>query len=265
MLNGKKGLIMGIANEMSIAWYIANACSVNGAELYLSYPNDMIKQRVIQLGQKINCNNFVECDVSNTTSIKRMADMIATKWHSLDFIVHAVAFSDKNELRGRYVDTSLDNFLNTMNVSCYSLTAVAQYLSPLMRKQTTNTRSSSSMITLSYYGAEKAIPNYNVMGVAKAALETSVKYLALDLGCDGIRVNTISAGPIKTLAASGIADFRKMLNWYEKNTPLYRNVTGEEIANTAVFLLSDMSTGITGETIHVDSGYHAVGMKLTDE
>jgi enoyl-[acyl-carrier protein] reductase I len=258
LLSGKTGLIMGIANEMSIAWHIANACKANGAELCLTYPNQTMESRVTKLGQELGCQNLFECDVSSQESIQKACDAIKQKYGKLDFIVHAVAFSDKNELKGRYVDTSAENFANTMNISCYSLTAVTRHLAPIMKD-------GGSILTLSYYGAEKAIPNYNVMGVAKAALETSVKYLALDLGVDGIRVNAISAGPIRTLAAAGISDFRRMLNWSEKNTPLRRNVTGEDIGGAAVFLLSNASSGVTGEIMHVDCGYHAVGMKLEDD
>jgi enoyl-[acyl-carrier protein] reductase I len=258
LLAGKTGLIMGIANDMSIAWHIAKACQENGAELCLTYPNQAMESRVLKLGNELGCQNFFECDVSSQESIQDACDKIKSTHKKLDFIVHAVAFSDKNELKGRYVDTSAANFANTMNISCYSLTAVAKHLSPIMTDN-------GSILTLTYYGAEKAISNYNVMGVAKAALETSVKYLALDLGVDGIRVNAISAGPIRTLAAAGISDFRKMLQWNEKNSPLRRNVTGEDIGGTAVFLLSNASSGITGEIMHVDCGYNAVGMKLDDE
>ena len=258
LLAGKTGLIMGIANDMSIAWHIAKACRENGAELCLTYPNEIMQSRVLKLGNELGCQSFVECDVSSQESIQNGCNQIINTHNRIDFIVHAVAFSDKNELKGRYVDTSAENFSNTMNISCYSLTAITKYLSPIM----TN---GGSILTLSYYGAEKAIPNYNVMGVAKAALETSVKYLALDLGADAIRVNAISAGPIRTLAAAGISDFRKMLQWNEKNSPLRRNVTGEDIGGAAVFLLSNSSSGITGEIMHVDCGFNAVGMKLDDK
>lgn len=257
MLSGKKGVILGIANEMSIAWHIAKACKENRAEMCLTYPNEVMKTRVNKLGAELGITNYFECDVGNQDSIKSACDQIKAACGEIDFIVHAVAFSDKNELKGRYVDTSADNFANTMNISCYSLTAIAKHLSPIMTRE-------GSILTLSYYGAEKAIPNYNVMGVAKAALETSVKYLALDLGVDGIRVNAISAGPIRTLAAAGISDFRRMLNWNEKNSPLRRNVTGEDIGGAAVFLLSKASSGITGEIMYVDCGYNTLGMKLDD-
>lgn len=257
-LLGKKGLIMGVANDMSIAWHIAKACKENGAEMCFTYPNETMKDRVVKLGQELGSQHFVECDVSNQESIATACEKIRQTYSQIDFIVHAVAFSDKNELKGRYVDTSYENFANTMNISCYSLTAIAKHLSPIMS-------SDGSILTLSYYGAEKAIPNYNVMGVAKAALETSVKYLALDLGLNGIRVNAISAGPVRTLAASGISDFRSMLKWCEANSPLRRNVTGEDIGGAAVFLLSKAGSGVTGEIMHVDCGYNALGMKLEDE
>ena len=257
-LSGKQGVILGIANELSIAWHIAKACKDNGAEICLTYPNEMMKSRVIKLGEELEVKHYFECDVSNQESIESACEQIKSIYGEIDFIVHAVAFSDKNELKGRYIDTSAQNFTNTMNISCYSLTAIAKHLSPILSKE-------GSILTLSYYGAEKAIPNYNVMGVAKAALETSIKYLALDLGVDGIRVNAISAGPIRTLAAAGISDFRKMLNWTEKNSPLKRNVTGTDIGGAAVFLLSNASSGITGEILHVDCGYNTVGMKLEDQ
>ena len=251
---------MGIANDMSIAWHIAKACHENGAELCFTYPNEAMKDRVIKLGAELGSTNFIECDVSKQSSIESACNQIKSLYSELDFIVHAVAFSDKNELKGRYIDTSYENFENTMNISCYSLTAIAKHLSPIMSNS-----GSGSILTLSYYGAEKVIPNYNVMGVAKAALETSVKYLALDLGVNNIRVNAISAGPVRTLAASGISDFRNMLKWCEKNSPLRRNVTGKDIGNAAVFFLSDASSGITGEIMYVDCGYNILGMKIDDE
>lgn len=256
-LSNKTIVVMGIANDWSIAWHIAKACKANGAILCLTYPNDIMKARVLKLGAELGCESFIECDVSKQESIQSACQTIKDNHIKIDGLVHAVAFSDKNELKGRYVDTSAENFANTMNISCYSLTAMAKHLSPVMQD--------GSILTLTYYGAEKAIPNYNVMGVAKAALETSVKYLALDLGIDGIRVNAISAGPIRTLAAAGISDFKKMLNWNEKNSPLRRNITGDDIAHTAIFLLSDNSAGITGEIMHVDAGYNIVGMKLDDK
>ncbi len=258
LLAGKKGLIMGVANDRSIAWSIAKICSDAGAEIALSYQGEILEKRVNSLAKEIRCPIVVSCDVSNTNSISEAFEQIANKWGNLDFIVHAIAFSDKNELKGRYIDTSLDNFLLTMNISCYSFAAVAKYASQLMKD-------GGNMITLTYYGAEKAIPNYNVMGVAKAALESSVRYIALDLGKDNIRVNAISAGPIKTLASSGISDLRAMLSWVEKNSVLQRNITGEEVAGTALYLLSNLSSGVTGEIIHVDNGYHAVGMRLLDD
>jgi enoyl-[acyl-carrier protein] reductase I len=257
MLTGKKGVILGVANEMSIAWHIAKACKANGAEICLTYPNEAMKQRVTKLGAELGMEQYFQCDAARQESIENACEEIKKAYGEIDFIVHAVAFSDKNELKGRYVDTSPENFANTMNISCYSLVAISKQLAPIMSRE-------GSILTLSYYGAEKVIPNYNVMGVAKAALETSVKYLALDLGLDGIRVNAISAGPIRTLAAAGIADFRKMLNYNEKNAPLKRNVTGEDIAGTATFLLSKASSGITGEIVHVDCGYNIIGMKIED-
>jgi enoyl-[acyl-carrier protein] reductase I len=256
-LSGKKGVILGIANDMSIAWHIAKACKDNGADMCLTYPNAMMKPRVTKLGEELEVKHYFECDVSKQESIESACEQIKSIYGEIDFIVHAVAFSDKNELKGRYVDTSAANFANTMNISCYSLTAISKHLSPILSKE-------GSILTLSYYGAEKAIPNYNVMGVAKAALETSVKYLALDLGIDGIRVNAISAGPVRTLASAGISDFRKMFNWSEKNSPLRRNITDTDIGGAAVFLLSNASSGITGEILHVDCGYNTVGMKLED-
>lgn len=242
---------------MSIAWHIAKVCNEHGAEFGLTYPSEVMQGRVMKLGGELNVPHYFECDVSSQESISNACDQIKETYQSLDFIVHAVAFSDKNELKGKYIDTSPENFANTMNISCYSLTSLSKHLSPIMT-------GNGSILTLSYYGAEKAVPNYNVMGVAKAALETSVKYLALDLGLLGIRVNAISAGPIRTLAAAGISDFRKMLSWNEKNSILRRNVTGEDIGNAAVFLLSNASSGVTAEIMHVDCGYNAMGMKIEE-
>lgn len=258
LMKGKRGVVMGVANDKSIAWGIVKQCSDAGAEIALTYQGDVLEGRVKTLGAIINSPLIVSCDVNNPESVKNAFAQIKEKWGEIDFIVHAIAFSNKDELKGRYVDTSLDNFTLTMNVSCYSFTLVAKYASALMKN-------GGSMITLTYYGAEKAIPNYNVMGVAKAALEASVRYLAMDLGVDNIRVNSISAGPIRTLAASGISDFRSMLNYVANNSPLRRNVTQEEVGKTALYLLSDLSTGVTGENIHVDSGFHSVGMQLTKE
>ncbi len=257
LMKGKKGIIMGITNEYSIAWSIAKTLKENGAELAFSYPNDKIEKRLKPLAESLNSNLIFECDVSNSESIKNTFESLKSKWDNIDFLVHAIAFSDKNELKGKYMDTSLSNFLNTMHISCYSLTEVCQYATPLMKK-------GGSIITLSYYGSQKILPNYNVMGVAKAALETSVKYLAEDLGKDKIRINTISAGPIKTLAASGIGDFNYILKWNANNSPLRRTVSQEEVAGSALYLLSDLSSGVTGETHYVDCGYNIVGMKAID-
>jgi enoyl-[acyl-carrier protein] reductase I len=255
LLTGKKGLIMGLANDRSIAWGISQECFNHGADLVFSYQGDTLKGRVQPLAASVGSDFLIACDVTNQDSLKSLFQQINEKWGKLDFIVHAIAFSDKEELKGRYVDTSLANFSNTMNISCYSLAAVAKYGSELMVD-------GGSIITLSYYGAEKAIPNYNVMGVAKAALEASVRYIAVDLGTDNIRINAISAGPIRTLAASGISDFKSVLQWTEDNSPMKKNVDIQDIGRTAVYLLSNLSSGVTGEVIHVDSGYHVIGMKL---
>lgn len=254
---GKRGLIMGIANDKSIAWGIAQACAEQGAELAFSYLGDAFRKRVEPLAASLRVDLLIDCDVSDQASMDAAFAELETKWGKIDFIVHAIGFSDKNELRGRYVDTSPENFRMTMDVSVYSFTAVAQRASKLMTE-------GGSMLTLTYYGAEQVMPHYNVMGVAKAALEASVKYLAEDLGKDGIRVNAISAGPIKTLAASGIGDFRYIMKWNELNSPLRRNVTQEEVGKSAVYLLSDLGSGVTGENLHVDAGYHVVGMKAVD-
>ena len=257
LLKGKKGLIMGVANNRSIAWGIAKACSNNGADIILTYQGEAIKKRVIPLAEELGAAKVFECDVTDEKTIDDMFKNIKNEWETIDFLVHAIAFSDKDELKGRYIETSKENFINTMNVSCYSLTSVAKKAEKLMSK-------GSSILTLTYYGSEKVMPHYNVMGVAKSALETSVKYLAKDLGKDNIRVNAISAGPIKTLAASGIGDFRYILKWNEYNSPLKRTVSIEEVGNAAVYLVSDLSSGVTGEVHHVDSGYNIVGMKDED-
>jgi enoyl-[acyl-carrier protein] reductase I len=257
LMKGKRGLIMGVANDRSIAWGIAEALHKAGAELAFTYQGDTFKKRVVPLVQPLNPVALLDCDVSQQGSLDAMFAELQSKWPSIDFVVHAIAFSDKDQLKGRYVDTTAENFALTMNISCYSFTAVAQRAEKMMPN-------GGSMLTLSYYGAEKVMPHYNVMGVAKAALEASVRYMAEDLGKRAIRVNSISAGPIKTLAASGVGDFRYILKWNELNSPLRRTVTTEEVGNTAVFLLSDMSKAITGECIHVDSGYHIVGMKAED-
>ena len=257
LMTGKRGLIMGLANEKSIAWGIAQACSEAGADMAFSYQGEALKKRVGPLAEKVGSDFLIECDVSDNSSILKLFAEIEKEWGQLDFLVHAIGFSDKTELRGRYVDTSLENFNMTMNISVYSLTAVARQAEKLMPN-------GGSMLTLTYYGAEQVMPHYNVMGVAKAALETSVKYLAEDLGKDNIRINAVSAGPIKTLAASGIGDFRYILKWNELNSPLRRNVTIDDVGKSALYLLSELGSGVTGEVLHVDSGYHIVGMKAVD-
>ncbi len=257
LMKGKRGLIMGLANDRSLAWGIAKKLSEAGAEIAFSYQGETMEKRVRPLAESLGVARLFDCDVADMTALDATFAALATEWPTIDFIVHAIGFSDKNELRGGYVDTSLDNFLMTMNISVYSFVAVAKRAAAMMPN-------GGSLLTLSYYGAEKVIPHYNVMGVAKAALETSVQYLAVDLGRDNIRVNAISAGPIKTLAASGIGDFRLILKWNEYNSPLKRNVTIEDVGGSALYLLSDLSSGVTGETHHVDAGYHVVGMKAED-
>jgi enoyl-[acyl-carrier protein] reductase I len=257
LMKGKRGLIMGVANDRSIAWGIADALHKAGAELAFTYQGEAFKKRVTPLVAPLNPAAVVDCDVSEQGSIDNAFAELRKKWDSIDFLVHAVAFSDKDQLKGRYVDTTPDNFAVTMNISCYSFTAVANRAEKMM----TN---GGSMVTLTYYGAEKVMPHYNVMGVAKAALEASVRYLAEDLGKKKIRVNALSAGPIKTLAASGIGDFRYMLKWNEYNSPLRRLVSIGEVGNAALFLLSDLGAAVTGECLHVDAGYNIVGMKAED-
>jgi enoyl-[acyl-carrier protein] reductase I len=257
LMRGKRGLIMGVANNRSIAWGIAKACHAHGAQIALSYQGDALKRRVEPLAAELNGLVVGHCDVAEPATIDAVFDRVKAEWGTLDFLVHAIAFSDKDQLDGRYVDTTADNFTKTMLISCYSFTAIAQRAEKLMTQ-------GGSMLTLTYYGAEKWMPHYNVMGVAKAALEASVRYLAADLGTDNIRVNAISSGPIKTLAASGIGDFRYILKWNELNSPLRRTVTIEEVGDTAAYLLSDLSRGVTGEIHHVDAGYHVVGMKRPD-
>jgi enoyl-[acyl-carrier protein] reductase I len=254
VMRGKRGLIMGVANKMSIAWGIARAAHAAGAELAFTYQGDALKKRVEPLASELGAPVVGHCDVTDAATIDAVFAEVERLWGKLDFVVHAIAFSDKDELTGRYVETSEANFTKTMLISCYSLTAVAQRAEKLMTD-------GGSILTLTYYGAEKWMPHYNVMGVAKAALEASVRYLAADLGPKAIRVNAISAGPIKTLAASGIGDFRYILKWNEYNAPLRRTVTIEEVGQSAVYFLSDMSRGVTGEISHVDAGYHIVGMK----
>ncbi len=257
LMAGKRGLIMGLANDKSIAWGIAKACADQGAELAFSYQGEQLKKRVEPLANSVGSNVMIECDVTNEASLDAVFDHLKEIWGSIDFVVHAIGFSDKNELRGRYVDTGRDNFLMSMDISVYSFTAVCKRAAAIMNP-------GGSLLTLTYYGAEKVMPHYNVMGLCKAALEASVKYIAEDLGKDGIRCNAISAGPIKTLAASGIGDFRYIMRWNELNSPLRRNVTQDEVGKAAVFLLSDLGSGTTGENLHVDAGYHVVGMKAVD-
>lgn len=257
LIAGKRGLIMGLANDKSIAWGIAKACSDAGAELAFSYQGDALKKRVEPLAAQLGSDFVVPCDVGSAESMDALFAEIEKRWGTFDFVVHAIGFSDKSELRGRYVDTSRDNFAMTMDISVYSFTAIMQRAEKLMNE-------GGSAVTLTYYGAERIMPHYNVMGVAKAALEASVRYMAEDLGKDGIRVNAISAGPIKTLAASGIGDFRYIMKWNEYNSPLRRNVTTDDVGKSALYLLSDLSSGVTGETHHVDAGYHVVGMKAVD-
>ena len=257
LMDGKRGLIMGVANDRSIAWGIASTLAQHGAELAFTYQGDALLKRVKPLAEQVNAPLLLPCDVTDEASVDATFAAIEKEWGKLDFLVHAIAFSDKNELDGLYLDTTRANFLHTMDISCYSFTAVAQRAVPLMKD-------GGSLLTLSYYGAERVMPHYNVMGVAKAALEASVRYLAVDLGGRDIRVNAISAGPIKTLAASGIGDFRYILKWNELNAPLKRNVTIGEVGGAGLFLLSDLGTGVTGEVMHVDSGYHTVGMVAVD-
>lgn len=257
LMQGKRGLIMGLANDRSLAWGIAKALRGAGAELAFSYQGETMVKRVRPLAEQLGSDLLIDCDVSDMGELDTAFATLAERWPTIDFLVHAIGFSDKNELRGQFVDTSLDNFLLTMNISAYSFVAVTRRARPMMPD-------GGSILTLSYYGAEKVIPHYNVMGVAKAALETSVKYLAMDLGPERIRVNAISAGPIKTLAASGIGDFRYILKWNELNSPMRRNVTIDDVGGAALYLLSDLASGVTGETHHVDAGYNVVGMKAED-
>lgn len=256
-LKGKRGLIMGVANDRSIAWGIADAAAKAGADLAFTYQGDALEKRVKPLAESVGSKIVLPCDVTDEASLDHAFATIEKEWGGLDFVVHAIAFSDKNELDGLYLNTTRENFKRTMDISVYSFTAVAQRAAPLMKD-------GGSLLTLTYYGAERVMPHYNVMGVAKAALEASVRYLATDLGKDNIRVNAISAGPIKTLAASGIGDFRYILKWNELNSPLRRNVTIEDVGRSGLFLLSDLGSGVTGEVLHVDAGYHTVGMVAVD-
>ncbi|WP_109355543.1 enoyl-ACP reductase FabI [Sphingorhabdus sp. EL138] len=257
LMKGKRGLIMGLANNKSLAWGIAKKLSEAGAELAISYQGEVMAKRVKPLAEELGCDFLLDCDVSDMDQLDKTFVELAEKWPTIDFVVHAIGFTNKEALRGKYFDVTLDDFLMTMNISVYSFTAVAKRAAAMMNP-------GGSMLTLSYYGAEKVIPHYNVMGVAKAALETSVQYLANDVGPDGIRVNAISAGPIKTLAASGIGDFRYILKWNELNSPMRRNVTIDDVGSSALYFLSDLSSGVTGETHHVDAGYHTIGMKQED-
>ncbi len=257
LMKGKRGLIMGVANDRSIAWGIAEMAHRHGAELGFTFQGDALEKRVRPLAESINSKLILPCDVTNADSIDETFKAVEKEWGGIDFLVHAIAYSDKNELDGMYLNTTRDNFLKTMDISVYSFTAVAQRAVPLMKD-------GGSMLTMSYYGAEKVMPHYNVMGVAKAALEASVRYLASDLGPQGIRVNAISAGPIKTLAASGIGDFRYILKWNELNAPMRRNVSTEDVGGAGLFLLSDLGMGVTGEVMYVDSGYNTVGMCSVD-
>ncbi|WP_313536570.1 enoyl-ACP reductase FabI [Sphingomonas sp.] len=257
LMQGKRGLIMGLANDKSLAWGIAKALHAQGAELAFSYQGDALLKRVKPLAEQVGSDFLIDCDVADMAALDATFETLAARWPTIDFVVHAIGFSDKNQLRGHYYDTTLDNFLMTMNISVYSFTAVAQRAQRMMPN-------GGSLLTLSYYGAEKVVPHYNVMGVAKSALETSVKYLAMDLGPENIRVNAISAGPIQTLAARGIGDFNYILKWNQLNSPLRRNVTIEDVGGAGLYLLSDLASGVTGETHHVDAGYNVIGMKAED-
>ena len=257
LMAGKRGLIMGVANNRSIAWGITKACANHGAEIALTYQGSALKKRVVPLAEQIGCNLVLPCDVSDTASVDGVFKAIEKTWGGLDFVVHAIAFSDKDQLSGRYIETTQENFTQTMLISCYSFTAIAQRAEKLMS-------GGGALLTLTYYGAEKVMPHYNVMGLAKAALEASVRYLAEDLGKQSIRVNAVSAGPIKTLASSGISDFRYILKWNELNSPLRRTVSIGDIGRAGLYLVSDLSRGVTGEIHHVDAGYHVVGMKAED-
>ena len=258
LMAGKKGLIMGLANDKSIAWGIAQALNEQGAQIAISYQGEALEKRVMPLAQQLNFPPMlIKCDVTDSASVEACFKELGEKWGKIDFVVHAIAFSDKNQLKGRTIDTTRDNFKMTMEISCFSFLEACKYASPLMNE-------GGAIVTLTYMGSERVLPNYNIMGVAKAALEASVRYAAMDLGKQGVRVNAISAGPIKTLAASGIGDFRKILHWNELNAPLRRNVTQEEVGMAALGLLSACGTGITGEVVHVDCGYHIQGMLNLD-
>ena len=265
LMAGKRGLIMGLANDKSLAWGIAKKLQSEGAELAISYQGDVMAKRVKPLAEQLGCDFLIDCDVADMANLDAAFETLASRWPTIDFVVHAIGYTNKEALRGKYFDVGLEDFLMTMNISVFSFTAVAKRAAAMMVPLDRETGiGGGSMLTLSYYGAEKVVPHYNVMGVAKSALETSVKYLANDVGPDGIRVNAISAGPIKTLAASGIGDFRYIMKWNELNSPLRRNVTIDDVGGAALYLLSDLSNGVTGETHHVDAGYHTVGMKQED-
>jgi enoyl-[acyl-carrier protein] reductase I len=265
LMQGKRGLIMGLANDKSLAWGIAQKLTEQGAEIALSYQGEVMEKRVRPLAEQLGCDFLIDCDVSTEAELDKAFALLAARWPTIDFVVHAIGYTNKEALRGNYCDVGLDDFLMTMNISVYSFTAVAKRAAAMMPPRDPETgHGGGAMLTLSYYGAEKVVPHYNVMGVAKAALEASVKYLANDFGPAGIRVNAISAGPIKTLAASGIGDFRYILKWNELNSPLRRNVTIGDVGGAALYLLSDLSAGVTGENHHVDAGYHTVGMKQED-
>lgn len=254
LMSGKKGIVMGLANDKSIAWGIVQALNAQGAQLAISYQNEVLQKRVEPLAAQLdNEPLLIKCDVSDSSSVEACFNELGEKWGKIDFVVHAIAFSDKNELKGRTIDTSLANFTNTMHISCYSFLEACRCAAPIMNEN-------GSIVTLTYMGAERVLPNYNIMGVAKAALEASVRAAAVDMGVQGVRVNAISAGPIKTLAASGIGDFRKILHWNELNSPLRRNVNQDEVGNMALALLSDLGSAVSGEVLHVDCGYHIVGM-----
>ena len=257
VMAGKRGLVMGVANERSIAWGIAKTAAEHGAELAFTYQGEALLKRLEPLAQSVGSDTIMQCDVTEDRSIEEAFALIKKKWGKLDFLVHAIAYSDKEELKGEYVNTTRDNFIRTLDISCYSFTSVAKHAADLMEN-------GGSLLTLSYYGSERVMPHYNVMGVAKAALEASVRYLAVDLGGQGIRVNGLSAGPMKTLAASGIGDFRYILKWNQYNSPLKRNVTLDDVGGAAMYLLSDLASGVSGEIHHVDCGYNIVGMKAVD-
>tara|TARA_B100001013_G_scaffold289919_1_gene189747 strand:- start:49 stop:843 length:795 start_codon:yes stop_codon:yes gene_type:complete len=256
-MKNKKGLVMGVANERSIAWAIAKELNSAGAEIALTYQGEALKKRVYPLAREINSSIILECNVEKENDIQKTFKKIKSKWKNIDFIIHAIAFSDKEELKGKYIDTSKENFKKTLNISCFSFTSVAKEASKIMKN-------GGSLLTLTYFGSEKVMPHYNVMGIAKASLEASIKYLAKDLGPKKIRVNALSPGPIKTLASSAIGDFSYILKWNEQNSPLKRNITSQEIAGSALYLVSDLSSGVTGEIHHVDSGYNIIGMKNSD-